>query len=480
MPVGKANAQIGATVRFNDIKGDRILSASHEKNNYFVTCSHTDDDRSCFLVENMTTGTKKKFYTTEHVEPAMFYTCSGYIVNDMKIDGFDCWFCGTKWVRTGQYVYTIEGLLVPETLYCAYIGRFSLHDAINGGGDFEIMEIINSGKLEHFTLAKDGGIYATAGMFIYKIYPAVNGYSVDIGRIVHPGAGGRFMDVVCAGDTVITLSVCADSTHYFHYHDMFYLNYGTRANFISANTTNRYDTYYAYNDRRARRHSGAPIYLSKTYNGCGVVVSYITENTDFPPYDFPWKLIMFHVPREHAVPSEIIHNSDTATYSKIKDIKSSDTLHGKSFITVLLEDFYGNSIIRLPRIGTGQPVIFDTIRKVKFPSLENISPFRNPGDILRLPSIYVAGHYPLFQNRVARNIKYNVRNENTRVDKIPWGCYDNSYGYWDIDTCMYNVYDADDYTIIPHTNTQAAFENHPFESVDAPFTTICLDPDSDN
>lgn len=62
-----------------------------------------------------------------------------------------------------------------------------------------------------------------------------------------------FMGVECAGDTVIALAVCADSIHYFHYHDFFYLSYGLANNFITNDTTLCYDTYYAYGDLRLRR-----------------------------------------------------------------------------------------------------------------------------------------------------------------------------------------------------------------------------------
>ncbi len=317
-------AQTSATLRFNDIKGQHVLTAAHNKSKYFVTCSHTDDNRSCFLVENVVTGARKKFYTTAHVEPSMFYTCSGYIVNEMEIDNeYNCWFCGSKWVRTGQYVYNTQGLLVPDTVRYGYIGRFDLHDVMNGSGNLEIMTIGNSFNLEHFTLTDDGSLYATEEMMIYKIQPNSAGYSVEKGFINHTNQNGslvcRFMDVVCSGDTVITLALCVDSNHYFHYHDMFFLNYGTRSNFFAGNNTYPYDTYDAYNDRRARRWTNAPVFLTKTNKGCGVVVSYITENTDYPLHDFPGKLIMFHFPGELTGPTEIIHNDDTDVYVRIID-----------------------------------------------------------------------------------------------------------------------------------------------------------------
>ena len=124
------------------------------------------------------------------------------------------------------------------------------------------------------------------------------------------------MGVECAGDTVIALSVCADSGHYFHFHDIFYLSYGKVSDFITNDTTLVYDTYYAYGDRRVRRWSDQPLFLTKTNRGSGVVVSYITENTDYPVVDFPGKLIMFHIPDRWNVMPEVIeeYGSNSASF----------------------------------------------------------------------------------------------------------------------------------------------------------------------
>ena len=141
--------------------------------------------------------------------------------------------------------------------------------------------------------------------------------------------------------------------------------------FFAGNNTYPYDTYDAYNDRRARRWTNAPVFLTKTNKGCGVVVSYITENTDYPLHDFPGKLIMFHFPEELTEPTEIIHNDDTDVYVRIKDIKSSDSSLGKSFMAVLLEDSYGKSVVRFPRVGTG--ALFNTTMSNQKRSLPCIS-----------------------------------------------------------------------------------------------------------
>lgn len=483
-------AQTSGTRRFDDVKGTRVLTAAHEKNKIFVTCSHTDDDRSCFLVENVensVAGVRKKFYTTAHVEPSSYYTCSGYIVNDMKVDNnYQCWFCGTKWVRTGQYIYNTQGLLVPDTVRCGYIGRFNLDEVLNGGGNLEIMTIDGCSNVEHFAFTEDGGIYATGEMMVYKIYPSTTGYSVEKGVINHTNLSGqyvgRFMDVVVSGDTVITLALCVDSGHYFHYHDYLFLSYGTAGSFITDNNTHPYDTYDAYGDRRTRRWSNAPVFLTKTYRGCGVVVSYITENTDYPLHDFPGKLIMFHVPGELSGPKEIIYNDDTDVYVKIKDIKSCDSLFGSSFMAVLLEDSYGKSVVRFPRVGTGTTWLSDTIRKVQNPKYESIYPFRNPDSQPRMnPSVSVAGYYPQNQNRVARNTKYNVRNENTRLGVVPWNCYVTSYGFWKIDHYgpPYNQKSRNtEFNIVPYGNgsVHAEFVSYQFTSESASLTFMCSEP----
>ncbi len=476
-------AQSNGTIRFNDTKGDRVVSAADVKYKKFVTCSHTDDDRSCFLVEDFENNTRKKFYTTAHVEPSMQYSCSGYIVNEMVVDdGKNCWFCGSKWVRTGQYVYTIEGLLVPETLYYGYVGRFNIiNDVLNGGGNMEIMLINGSDNLQHFALTPSGDIYATEDNLIYHITPAGGGgYNVTRGIINHDGAE-KFMGVVCTGDTIVTLARCLEPGHFFYFHDMFYLGCGPRSDFINSNIVNDFDVYIAYGDRRARMGTDTPIHLTATNKGNGVVVSYIAENDEMPNISFPGKLLMFHFPNINsgAIP-EILHNVDTGTYVKIKDIKSSDSVWGNPFIAALLEDNHGNSVWRLPMLGGLNDEFYDTVRKIRYPSMESIVPFRNPGIDIHKSSLYLSGYYPLAQNRVARNISYNIRNDDSRGDKIPIGCYTASLGYWWVNNSLCGMGPSQFHHItIGCYNSEAevaVFEQIPIVSIDAPYTAICIDP----
>lgn len=476
---GEAGAQTGSTLRFDDTKGDRVVAAAHVKYKNFVTCSHTDDDRSCFLVENFEYNTRKKFYSTAHVEPSMQYSCSGYIVNEMVVDaGYTCWFCGSKWVRTGQYVYTIEGLLVPETLYYGYVGRFNV-DALNTGGNMEIMTVDGSYNLQHFALTPSGDIYATEDNLIYHFAPAAGGgYNVDRGFINHEGAE-KFMGVVCTGDTIVTLVRCLEPSHFFRFHDMFYLGCGPRSDFINSNIVNYFDVYIAYGDRRARMETDAPIHLTATNKGNGVVVSYIAENDEIPDISFPGKLLMFHFPNIYqGARPEILHNTDTGTYVRIKDIRSSDSVRGNPFLAALLEDNHGNSVWRLPIIGGAYSDFYDTVRKVQYPSMESIIPFRNPNIDIHKSSLYLSGYYPFFQDRVARNISYNIRNDDSRGGKIPTGCYTASTGHWKADSCFCALGPGQyQHITIEHYDTVVvSFEQIPIVSVDAPYTAICIDP----
>ena len=473
-------AQTGGTVRFDDTRGDRVVAAAHVKYKQFVTCSHTDDDRSCFLVENFENNTRKKFYSTEHVEPSMQYSCSGYIVNEMVVDdGYNCWFCGSKWVRTGQYVYTIEGYLVPETNYYGYVGRFALSAVQNGGGNMEIMIVDSSYNLQHFALTPSGGIYATEDNMIYHFTPAAGGgYNVTRGIINHT-AVEKFAGVVCTGDTLVTLARCLNPVHTLHYLDNFYLNYGTTSSFITSNTTLRFDVHEAFiNASLARMGIDTPLHLAATNEGSGVVVSYITENEDHPGYSYPGKVIMFHFPYVHTDGPypEILHNTDTGTYVRIKDIKSSDSVWGNPFMAVLVEDNHGNSVWRLPILGSAYSNFYDTVRSVKYPSMESIIPFRNPGIAIHKSSLYLSGYYPFSQGKVARNISYNLRNDNSRVNKIPIGCYTASPGQWEVDPSHSNALPVNNFTIRPRSSYSATFEQIPIVSINAPYTAICVDP----
>ena len=467
-------AQTGSTLRFDDVEGDRVLTAADVKYKHFVTCSHTYDDRSCFVVEDFETGQKKKFYTTPHVEPSMFYTCSGYIVNEMTVDvGRNCWFCGTKWERTGQYVYSLEGLLVPETLYYGYVGRFNLNDVMLGSGNFDIMIVDSSYNLEHFALTRNGGIIATEEFFVYEMTHAPGGgYNVTRGKITHPDNGGRFMGVVCTGDTVVTLARCMNQTHYFHFHEMFYLGYGQTDNFVASNSVYCFNVYEAYNDRRARMETDAPIHLTATNKGSGVIVSYITENTDLPYYAFPGKMILFHFPYINVPHPEIVHTMDTGFYAKLKDVKSSDSIRGNSFLAALLEDNYGNSVWRFPILESYSAVIYDTVRKVQNPRLESIIPFRNP-DYNQRPSFCVSGYYPLYQNKVARNITYNHRNETPQRDLTQIICYTTSPGYWWVEYSLLGMWQEQNFTIGYRSLYTSSFEQVPFVSEGVITTLMC-------
>ena len=430
--INSVAAQNSRTYRYDAIKGTKILTEAHEKNTFFVTCSHTSDGRSCFLIEYSGSNTRKSFYTTPYVAPTPHAIASGYIVNDMVIArDYTCWFCGEKWVRTGQYIYNSNGLAYPETVYYSYVGKFSLQNAINGGGNYETMTFSPDYTMENIAVSKSGIVTVTGGRYLWEFSPNTDGsYNYKVGESSQNSE--VFVDVVCRTDTVVVLSRFNNPDHYFYYHDMFALRYDTPYNFVGNNNTMyRYDTYYINYDHSCGFDTLSPIKLCSINTGSGVAVAYVTPRCDFPynnatdatSYSIsPGKLLLYKFDKKNTIPSKIIYSTDTATYTKIKDLSASVFDNNYYFIALLLEDSINRSIIRYPILNHFFS-ISDTIKTISTIQLDEIQAYQNSSTLAN--NLMGAGFAMNNQNKLSEAFDFAIHSQS------PFSffyCLTNSFG----------------------------------------------------
>ena len=473
--IEQSQAQTSATYRYDDIKGDSIHTVVHEKNNLFITCSHTSDSRSCFLVESLSPSIKKKFYTTPAINPSHPHTTPlpqgcGLIINDLEtVQDYECWFCGQRWEQTGYITYNPYGVAVPETIFCGFVGRFNINNAISGSGNVEIMTIPGTINLEHLAVSTGNIITVTESSQLIELTPTSTGYNYIIGRSTHPSE--VFMDAVTTNDTVVLLSRFSNPQHYFYHHDMFALRYALPSTFVtSCDSFYRYDTYYINNDHSFGFDTLSPIMLCRTNNACGVVVAYITPREDYREFETtPGKLVLHHIAKKNSDPIEIIKSNDNNTYVCIKDLEACSPVIGNTFIAALLEDSLGKSVLRYPILQHTYTYLTDTIRRISNVRLQSLAPYHNP--TTSVASLYAAGYYPANQKKLAKVYDYTVHMHNK--EPLPKECFLTSYG-----TLQY----ATDKTIkLPYnfsfqtmSTGSVSFTTLPYSAVDTSPVTTCL------
>lgn len=425
-----ANSQVttrSLVCRYDNIIGDRIVFGTNLKNYTYVTCSHTSDDRSCFIVKNLKRSVTKAFYTTQHVTPIPGRHNIGYLVSDIDVHQSVCWFCGTKWEETGGYVYDPNGLAYPETIFCSYVGWFNMFDALdNGGGYFNIVEFNNVYNFNLKKLVAEDSYYivAIADNKILELYNYQNNsFSYRIGSTTW--GDETFQDVAIAGDTVITLSRFYDTSYYFYYHDYFSLRYGQVLNFINNNHQYPYDTYYLVgNDTWARFRDIDPIKMTHMCTDNDVVISYLASYSDQNTiYPIPGHIVMFHIPNAGIYPSENINSTDSYTYRTLKDADKSACYGTETCMALLMDDSTGMQVLRYPILGRGYGSYMDTIKRISSPCLDAIAMGRAYND--NKYWLTAAGTF-LANNKVAEVQDLDIRSSG--VPSRPLSCFNIVHG----------------------------------------------------
>ena len=341
-----AGQSFSSVTKYNNCTGDKTLIRKNQTS-YTVTCYHDEHNCSSFIVESQI---RRKFATTSYSNNGQTPLApqTGYIVRDMELLDGVCWFCGEKWVETGQMLYTLEGLAYPEVLHYGFIGRFNMADVIAGNGNYETMVISGTEVLTALAVYVSG-VTAIGGAIDHPYSSCV----VELQETSFPGSylvttevssnsEEVFMDVTCAGGKVITLSRFNNPANSSYYNYRFGLRYGTPSSFTyTANTLYCYNTSLLFSIPDAGKfYNLSPIFLCKTNNGKGVVVSHLGEgsaNTNI----YSGHLMLYHIGSEGATSVEVKNNYDMDVYSEIKEITFNVPFNTYSKMAILLD---GNTL----------------------------------------------------------------------------------------------------------------------------------------
>lgn len=379
--MGPTQGQQSVVERYG-MQGKNTILKANSTTPYMVICTHDNNDCSTFIVNNG--GVRKKFATTSYnTSPIPFLQSqTGYIVKDMELFGEDCWFCGEKWVKTGEYILTPGGLAYPEVLHYGFIGKFKMTDVLQGSGDYEVMTIPGTEVVNVLTV-HDDGVAALGGAWslpysthiieltptsypdIYLLCQTSSSYLDEV-----------FLDITTTSGKVITLSRFANPSSSSFYNYSFGLRYGNLTTFgYSANTLYCYSTETAFYDPLAGKFDGiTPMFLSKVNNGGGVAVTYLATG-DPASNVFAGHILTYHIASMGAASMVVRSNYDLNRYAKINDVRFIEPFLQSPKMTVLVEDTGGHSSVRFPNFSINYN--YDTMLYTDSYHLESIHYYKS-------------------------------------------------------------------------------------------------------
>lgn len=433
--------QNGFIDQYGNVKGTHVLVRTAPTGFYNISCSHSNHDVSTFVTE--INGSSYRCSTSTYVEDNGLSPFpvknKGYHISDMQLDDSVCWVCGYVWQETGEWVFNQQGLGYKEILRKGFIGRFNAVKVAQTTSDFFRYVTVDSvASLDRLALTSGGAVaigraHDSTSRVVELAESTNNGYTLKCARSNDPQE--VFMDVVRAGDRVVTLSRYNNPSHYMYYHYYFGLRYGTLSNFIStANGVYAYDTYFFYNDSRFFFTGLDPIFLSATGSGNGVTVSCLASNENVPATN--GHFMIYNVTGQGSTTTnKIFYNSDTCTYRRLWD----SDCPSSNFTTLLLEDSIGRSVLRFVQLSfnPNNPQSQYALRLAS-PRLESLCGYMGNTSSYNLS---VAGRYPSEQNKTAylrekglpgRLPYWNGNNCEACLPGVVENCYhtgDNHYAY---------------------------------------------------
>ena len=409
---GSAQAQTVSSIgQYASLKGDSVLIRTDATMSYFVTCVNTPVNRACFVVSNG--GTSKRFFTTQAPgSPYMFTVDSGYKVNDMQIFGTTCWFCGYKWIDTGQPIFIPGGGSTTLMLYRAFVGRFDITDVTGGSGSYIIIEIPQLRAIDKMTVQNN---------FIV----ALGRDSVDNKRLIElketvDWLGSTYfykiqkcsfakevmMDITKTNNRIVLLTRFNYPENYLFHKYYFALRYGSPTDFHGTNHfAYCYDTYASLIGYAAFKPNTS-LHLSATNNGDGVTVSYILEN-DAISNPYLGKFLIYHIATEGAHSADYIYNNDSFTYSAILDSRFNYPLTTNAFMALLLRDESNNSILRFPLLNFPNGNHSEDVLYTTEPKIVSIAPYQLWNNRLDLAA---TGYFSNNSTKVADIREFDVLN----------------------------------------------------------------------
>lgn len=396
--------------RYNNLSGNRILMESNPENTYSVTCFHTSDDRSCFIVRNHDYSSVKYFYTTSAPAPGVIpgpnYKKTGYIINDVHSTWTGwCYFCGVAWEETEVTMYDPIGGIYFErdTSRVGFIGVINLDSVLNGTGCMEIIKIPETKELSKIT-EKPGGVVSigtlSSGNNPCVVESIINHYpsSYYSYRIATSQALGEvFINTVTTNNKVVVLSRYSSLSNEYNYKYRFGLRYGGYYDFISGNNTVQlYDVRGVFHDNSTKFDGVSPMCIAYPHVNNEVRVSYlVTANTSFKG-----KFLMFQIASEGDENVGISYNQN-GSYAKLKEMKYywpnyPGVTVCKMFL--LLKDSLDNSIIRFTNPNWNFSSSVDYLISSNNPNIESIAPFQQYVNDSRVAA---AGYYPNNSNKIS-------------------------------------------------------------------------------
>ncbi len=402
---GVASAQSSLIEKYNSSRGTNVITRYNDVDNYLVTCAKNMYGNSFFIVQD---GSVKRTFDMPVTTGNFNVSGIGFVVNDVQIYGSTCWFCGTNWEETYELVYPPEigapPYLVFKTKNAGFIGRFDIAQALTGVAQLHI-SIIGEANGDTVSRLDKLATYGTGVVSIGNIDTTDTPVLVEFTdtptgicnfTVWRPDYGGeQFVDVESTNGRIVTLSRYKDTLNSNFFHWNYGLRYGTPGNFIlTGNTVYMYDTYYPFLDGRARFTGMDPIVLSSVHQGHDVTVSFVVNNNT----SFNGRFVVYHIPSAGAVPLDVVFNRTHINYSIVKDADFNNPMTFNTYMSLLLEDHQGNSVLRFPYLNQSPMIQYDTVWSILEPRIESLAAYQNMSNRLNL---YAGGYYSQDANKIA-------------------------------------------------------------------------------
>lgn len=421
-----AKGQVGYLDKYPSMKkGERVISRVSDDGRYRVSCIHVHDIAN-FVV---TDGTVSYNYPTSHYvenDPLSFNPVlnKGYSIKDIQLVGDTCWFCGTYWEETGEWIYTMQGLAYWEVLHTGFVGFSLLSSMATGSCPVWYVTTPGIDCLDKMAVYPNG--VAAIGRYysfdyrdhFQRLFVELKrsgndsqwGYNsqceYSIGETTFPDE--EFRDITFTGDKIVVLSRFPNSPRYEFHVGGIGLSYGTPGSFLSSNRSYTYFLRDIDGSSDFCFNPEAPLVFDKTRVRDGVVVGYVCNPLVLPYYvDHRGELMFLVVDSENDQRPEIIYNRDNQRYKSVEDMSVLSS--GK--VVALLEDSLGNSVVRFPQLQGG----YEKILSFAGPKLMSVASFASSSNDM---GVYAGGVYLDSQNRLACMYEKNIL---TRINSWPMG-----------------------------------------------------------
>ena len=396
-----AVGQDNSVYEYSSAQGSQTIVRCSGDGGYTVTSVYGTDGRTFFIVSDGTTT--RRFYTSPTAMGQLHPY--GYRVYDVQIEGGQCYFCGTRWKETGGVMYTIDGYAYPEVDSAGFIGRFSLAEALSGGGTMDTMSVKKMRSVQR-VIACGSGMKALAitdnGLsHILDIgYQLFAEDSTDVYKSSDENEG--FMDMVRSNGLIVTLSRYTSMAASVFHQQMFSLR-----TFKESPIDTMYVSLYDYKVSVITGNTWtgftgvAPIRLASNENNNTLEVGYIIKK------DGPLKghFILYNIPYAGMMPTAVLWNDDTMTYRSLLDLRFNLVSGSVAYPVLVLEDSLGQTFLRVPCIVAGSSYYDTTLATAPY-RIESVATYNG---LYSTPKLFAIGYHPADGKKVVQMQRSNSR-----------------------------------------------------------------------